>query len=466
MKTREQSRDGDVKQQSNCSESAVAHARAVCCRRTFLRRSLGGLLALSAAGPMVSWITDGTASGLSAVHAAVPASDSMLPLPASPHVKSVILLWMNGGPSQLDTFDPKPNHRNGGGVRAVATSVPGLTISSHLPQTASVMDRMTLIRCMSTGEGNHARARALMHTGFSPNPTAAYPGLGAILSKEMDPGIDLPENVSIDAPGQPAGALGMSLDPFIVRSREGNPVDNLEAPRGLGEARLDRRLRLLAAQDARFAERLGRQCPEAEAHLASMRGAVDLMRSRHRAAFDITGEPEAVRAAYGETAFGRGCLMARRLVEVGVPFVEVTLDGWDTHEDNAGRTSNLCGELDPAMASLINDLESRGLLASTLVIWMGEFGRTPAINGREGRDHFAQAWSVVLAGGATRRGVVLGETSGDGTKVLGSNVTTADLFRTILWQAAIDPDTKYEAPNGRPMKYAGKGRLITGAIAA
>jgi hypothetical protein len=447
----------------DCTQSPTAHAAAEWNRRTFLRRALGSVLGLTVGGPLVQLVGDGRLTGLSAVQAAAAAGE--WPVPNDPPAKAVILLWMNGGPSQLDTFDPKPAHANGAGVKAIRTAARGIRISEFLPQTASVLDRVAVVRCMSTGEGTHARARELMHTGFTPNPTVAYPGLGSIVTFERgELDTELPQNIAINAPGQRAGLLGLEFDPLVVEARDRNAVPNLQAPRGLTDERIDRRLRLLREQEARFTERLGGECPEAAAHGLIMENAVRFMRSDQTVAFDLTDEPQAVREAYGDTRFGRGCLMARRLVERGARFVEVTLNGWDTHDDNTGRVRRLCGELDPAYAALLRDLAERDLLDSTLVIWMGEFGRTPRVNAREGRDHFARAWSVALAGAGVRGGTVIGETSADGSEVVGNSVATADLFRTVLWLCGIDPDYRYYSPKGRPVTYADGGRLITGML--
>ncbi len=446
--------------ETTCAQSPDAHRRAVVDRRTFLRRSIGSLLGLTLGSPMLSLLAPGDQSGLSGLFT-TPSLADVPPLPTNPNIKSIVVLWMNGGPSQLDTFDPKPSSSNGGEFKAIDTAIKGVQICEHLPNVASVMDRMALIRCMKTSEGNHDRARTLMRTGFKPTPTVAYPGLGAVLTYELgELESPIPQNVAINAPGQKAGVLGMGFDPFNI----GNPakeVDNLNPPRGMTNDRIDRRLEIMAAQDNAFRERLGGRSYEVAGHQAVMQSAVRFMRAEETRAFSIADEPESVKNAYGSSRFGQGCLMARRLVEAGVKFVEVTLNGWDTHEDNFTRTQNLLGDLDPAMATLIRDLEERDLLDSTLVVCMGEFGRTPRINAKDGRDHFTNAWSVALAGGGIKAGTVIGETSSDGMKIVGNSVGTADLFRTILWSAGIDPDYEYYSPKGRPMKYADGGKLIT-----
>ncbi len=448
----------------DCAESPEAHSQAVCDRRVFLRRSIAGVLGMTVATPILSLVSNGAMGGLSAVFAN--ATAEALPIPSNPAIKSIVVLWMNGGPSQIDTFDPKPGTANGGEFKAIATSLPGVRVSSHLPRVAERMDRMALIRCMKTGEGNHQRARTLMRTGFRPNPTVAYPGIGSIVSFEKgDAASPLPQNVSINGPGEPAGLLGLSYDPLLV----GNPsrsLENLSPVRGMTDARIDRRMEMLLKQDEFFRERIGGKSREADGHDDAMRKAVAFMRSEETAAFDLSGESQSVRARYGGTKFGEGCLMARRLVEAGVRFVEVTLTGWDTHDDNFTRVAKLSAELDGGMSALLADLEERDLLDSTLVVCMGEFGRTPTINPRDGRDHFPGAWSVLLAGGGFRQGTVIGETSADGTEIRGNHVTTADLHRTILWSAGIDPDYEYYSPEGRPLKYADGGRLIGALLTA
>ncbi|MEQ8821762.1 MAG: DUF1501 domain-containing protein [Sumerlaeia bacterium] len=453
-------------QSCECEESVETHRDAAFGRRAFLRRSIGSLAALSLGGTLAGWLTDGGASGVSALYARTAESTGPVPLPQDAPVKSIVLLWMDGGPSQMETFDPKPGHRNGGPSGAIATAIPGVKISANMPRTAEVLDRFTVIRAMSTREGNHQRARDLMHTGFVANPTVAYPGLGSIVAFEKgDFEAPLPQNIALNAPGHRAGILGLDFDPFSVRNMK-RPVDNLyPSHKGMTDERIDRRLEFLKAQQESFQARLGGNSTHiADSHSAIVESAVRFMRAEEAAAFSLDDESETVKAAYGDSDFGRGCLMARRLVEQGVPFVEVTLSGWDTHQDNFTRAGELCGEMDPAVAALIRDLEERDLMDSTLVVWMGEFGRTPKINPNEGRDHYPKAWSVAMAGAGVKRGVVLGETSADGTEVVGSAVETADLFRTILWLAGIDPDYQYYSPKGRPLTYADGGRILRGAV--
>jgi len=444
-----------------CPQSPTGHATATWDRRAFLRRGIAGALGLAIGAPLLGVLGRDGANGVSALYAN---TDGQMLGAMAPKIKSVIVLWMDGGPSQFETFDPKPSHINGGPTRSIGTAIRGAEISANLPRVAEVLDRAAVIRCMSTREGSHSRARQLMRTGYTPNPTVHFPGLGAIVAHEIgDWSASLPQNVSINGPGHTAGELGVRFDPFFVRNPS-RPVDNMSTARGVTAQRIDRRLEFLSARESAFRARQGGDASSPGAHVEMMRGAVSLMRAESAQAFDISGEEAHVRATYGDSRFGQGCLMARRLVEAGVRFVEVSHGGWDTHMDNFNRSTQLCEPLDQGMSALILDLEARGLLDSTLVLWMGEFGRTPRINGNEGRDHYPQAWSVVAAGGGIRAGQVIGQTSNDGTQIVGQSIATADLFRTIMLAAGIDPNVEYYAGRGRPVKYADGGRVVSALV--
>lgn len=415
-------------------------------RRGFLRLGTGGLLSLLLAG----WLDP-----LSA--AAAPAA------PRRAGASRCILLWMNGGPSHLDTFDPKPGAPSGGAFRAISTRARDVRICEHLPRLAEQTQHMAIVRGMTSREGNHQRAQYLMHTGYSPNPTVQHPSLGAWVGHEIgDQEADLPQFVSISGPSISAGFLGVQYGPFVVRDPARPPQDVAYAA-GVDAARFDRRAGALDALEASFARetRDGRVAGRRAVYAKAVR----LMRSPNLKAFRLEEEPQAVREAYGDTAFGRGCLMARRLVEAGVRFVEVVLDGWDTHQNNFERTAKLLGTVDPAMSSLLAELEARSLLDDTLVIWMGEFGRTPRINGNDGRDHYPQAWSAVLAGGGTRGGQAHGQTDEEGGKVVADPVQVPDLFATIATLLGIRPDRSFMTPAGRPIAITEKGTPIARLIA-
>ncbi len=443
-----------------CCESVDEHEVAEQSRRSFLRRSLGALLGMSVGSPILSLMDGPFATGLSTVQAQAQLSGEF-PIVSAIPIKSVIVLWMNGGASQLETFDPKPGTKNGGMIKGIGTAIPGLQISEFMPKTASMMNKLALVRNMVTKEGNHNRARALMHTGFTPSPTVEYPGLGSILTYEqLDPYSELPQNISVNMAGEAAGILGIPYEPFFVPNAM-QKVQNLELPKNLSDLRLQRRLQLMKSHDAEFKSRIGDEAYLVDGHHGIFEDALALMKSEEKAAFFLDDETEATKDAYGRNRFGQGCLMARRLIERGVKYTEVALNGWDTHADVHGRCKDLCEQLDGGMHALITDLEQRDLLSSTLVVWMGEFGRTPKINSNEGRDHHPNGWSVALAGAHIKGGTVIGETSanGDGA-IMGKGITTADLYRTILWCAGVNADTLYYSPKGRPVTYADEGKII------
>ena len=387
--------------------------------------------------------------------------------------RSCILLWMNGGPSQLDTFDMKPGHEHGGTFAEIGTAVPGIRICEHLPKMAAQLSELAIIRSMSTKEGDHARATQLAHTGYLPQGPLRFPTLGSLVAKELgELSAALPNFVSIApfralAPAAYAsGFLGPQYAPLIVGETAlgqqpedgdetyGLQVSDLDA--GVSSDRLGTRLQFVERLNERFLE--NRPGTPGTGHATAYGRAAVLMQSAAGQAFDLEQEPAALRAAYGLNRFGQGCLLARRLVERGVPFVEVTLGGgndnglgWDTHADNFDGVRNLCQRLDPAWSTLLEDLSSRGLLESTTVAWMGEFGRTPKINDNGGRDHFPQAWTTVLAGGGIRGGEVVGRTSDDGTTVEERPVSVPDFLATLCRALGIDPEHSNESGIGRPI---------------
>ncbi|MBS0267147.1 MAG: DUF1501 domain-containing protein [Planctomycetes bacterium] len=391
--------------------------------------------------------------------------------------RSCILLWMTGGPSQMDTFDLKPGHENGGTFKPIETSVPGIQISEHLPKLARQMEHCTIVRSMTTKEGDHTRATYLLRTGYLPQGPIQYPTLGSVWSHELGlEETELPNFVSI-APNRllspnayGPGFLGPKYAPLIVG--DGNvpnrgtdyekslQVKNLASPANLIPAQIDSRLELLSGLEADFAA--SHPGTPTASHRAAYLQAVRMMRSEAVKAFDLSSEPDELRDAYGRNQFGQGCLLARRLIERGVPFVEVSLNGvqgapgigWDTHQDNFNSVQKLSETLDPGWATLLEDLKTRGLLDSTLVIWMGEFGRTPKINENKGRDHFPVAWSTVLCGGGIRGGQVIGKSSDDGMTVADRPVAVADLLATACLALGIDPMGQNTSNVGRPVRIA------------
>jgi len=366
--------------------------------------------------------------------------------------KSCILLWMAGGPSHKDTFDLRPGTAQGGPYRQIQTSVNGIQISEHFPQFARLMEHAAIIRSMSTAEGAHARASYNMHTGYREGQGGiVYPSLGSIVSKELgDEGAALPSFVSVGQRSYGSGFLGPRHQPLIVND-PARGVENLRT--GVNQDQFNSRVNLLEELENGFHSTHNAQT--AQAHRTTMNRAVTLMRDTGTQAFDISREPSASRSAYGTSKFGEGCLMARRLIEAGVKFVEVTLGGWDTHQNNFERVRQLSGQVDPAMSALVRDLRDRRLLDNTLVIWMGEFGRTPRINQRgaqPGRDHYPRAWSSVMIGGGIRGGQVICRTDAEAATVVERPVNTLDFMATVCRALGIDFNRQNHAPNGRPIR--------------
>jgi hypothetical protein len=389
--------------------------------------------------------------------------------------RSCILLWMNGGPSTIDMWDLKPGHENGGPYKEINTTAPGLKIGEHLPKIAMHGDRLAILRGMSTKEGDHARGTYLMRTGQLPGAAGIqYPSVGALVSKELgDPKAELPNFISI-APqrffSQEAfgpGFLGPVHAPLIVGDNQnfanpqGNGIDqilrvaDLERPKAIDEASAAARLELLRDMQEDFAA--ARPGQIAKSHSAAYDRAIRLMQSAGGKVFDLTEEKDNIRDKYGRNLFGQGCLLARRLVERGVPFIEVTLGNWDTHNNNFEQVRNLCNTLDAAWGSLMDDLKDRGLLDTTTIVWMGEFGRTPKINtNQRGRDHYPNAWSTVLAGGGLKGGQAVGKTSKDGTTVEERPTTTLDMLATLCLALGIDYEKTNPSNVGRPIRIVDK----------
>ncbi len=371
--------------------------------------------------------------------------------------KACILLWMDGGPSHKDTFDMKPGTKNGGEFRPIPTSVNGLQISEHFPKLARLMHHGAVLRGMTTGEGAHPRAKYYLHTGYKEGVGGlVYPSLGSIVSKELGrPEYPLPNFVAVGNRSYGAGFLGARHQPLnVVDPQRG--VENLK-PLVDGK-QFGNRVNLLEEMEQGFFKNY--KATSIKDHKTTYRRAVELMQSREARAFDLALEPAASRAAYGSGRFANGCLLARRLVETGVSFVEVTLGGWDTHQNNFARVKQMSGQVDPAISALVTDLKSRGLLDSTLIVWMGEFGRTPHINKRgpkPGRDHYPRAWSTVLLGGGIKGGQVIGKTDKEGATVVERPITTLDFMATVCQVLGIDYTKTNNTAIGRPVRIVDKG---------
>jgi hypothetical protein len=410
-------------------------------RRDWLRRAAIGV----GAGSMSNWL-----SALAADVAVNPNRN-----------KSVILLWLNGGPATIDLWDLKPGNENGGPFQEIATATPGIRCSQHLPKLATWSNELAVVRSMVSKEGDHGRASHFVRTGYLPQGALQYPAIGSLVAHEIArEQVDLPSFVSI-APLRNArtlggGFLGPKFSPLLVGEQNAGPEDltvpDLQPPRENSSAVQANRLALLEGLERQFV------VPRENGVVVSMRAAsaqaVRLMRPEAAAAFHFTDEPEKLRDAYGRTVFGQGCLLARRLVERGVAFVEVTLGGWDTHQNNFDRVQDLAGNLDQAFAALLGDLKERGLLASTLVVCQGEFGRTPKINKNNGRDHWPNSWATVLAGGGIKGGQVIGKTSPDGMAVVERPATVPDMIATVCTALGIDPKKQNISNLSRPIRIA------------
>jgi hypothetical protein len=389
-----------------------------------------------------------------------------------------ILLWMTGGPTQTDTFDMKPGHANGGQFKEVATKVPGLRFSEHLPKLGEMADRLALVRSLSTKEGDHGRGTFVVRTGQKPQGPIQYPAIGSSLSKVLSREDDaVPHYVSISpyrAFNQAAfspGFLGPRYAALTVGATDGLQAAAQQASGGYAELKVDDlapgvdkgqfsgRVDLWRKLESRFvAEHRG---PSPVAHQTVYERALKLMDSSAAKAFDLSEEPATVRDAYGRGRFGQGCLMARRLIESGVSFVEVTLGslsentfGWDTHLNNFPAVKNLSGELDAGWGTLLKDLSERGLLDSTTILWIGEFGRTPTINPQGGRDHFPAAWTCAFAGGGIKGGQAYGKTSDSGQEVVEGKVDVPDVLATLCAAVGVDPEQQNVSEQGRPIKIA------------
>src|SRR5262245_13143387 len=371
-----------------------------------------------------------------------------------------ILLFMRGGPSQFETFDPKPDTSIGGPTKAIDTAVSGIRIAEHWPNVARAMKEIALVRSMTNREGEHQRATYQLHTGYAPAGSIKHPAFGALVAAELGPkDFDLPHFVSVGNRFTTIGSsfLGMRYAPFVV----GNPSQmpgNVELPRGVGDRRFGRRVDLMKDLEEDFAQAGGAKLVEDHRHLYA--SASQMVLSPKLKAFDVSQEKDSVRERYGRTPFGQGCLLARRLVEAGVTFIEVELGNWDTHQDNFERTKPLSLQADKGFAALVGDLKERGLLERTLVICLGEFGRTPRINPQSGRDHYPRVFSAAVAGGGVKGGQVIGASSDNGSDVKSRPVTVPDLFCSFCQSLKINPRKENIGPLERPIKIVDGGSVV------
>jgi hypothetical protein len=371
--------------------------------------------------------------------------------------KSAILLWMSGGPSTIDIWDLKPGASTGGPFKQISTAG-DVQICEHMPMTAKVMDKLSIIRSMSTSEADHNRGRYYMHTGYKPVLNIEHPSYGSVMSHELidqRPELQIPPFVSVGGGSVGPGFLGMAWAPFVVNSN--GQVRNLDM--GIDDARLYQRMKALQLLETSFISQ--NRGSAAEEHAKVLDKTLNLMTSSQMDAFKVNKEPKEVMDRYGTDGFARGCLMARRLVEAGVPFVEVDYGGWDNHQNIFTTLQNTkLPVIDKAISALVEDLNQRGLLQDTAIIWMGEFSRTPRINGNTGRDHWARAWSVVVGGAGMKTGIAVGKTNEDGTTVETEPYTSQDVMATVCKALGISLETTFTSKSGRPMKIANGGKVI------
>jgi hypothetical protein len=431
-----------------------------CTRRDVLKAALGGFAGLSMHHRFFS--------SLFAQDAA-----------ARARARACIVLWMDGGPSQIDTFDPKPGRETGGEFKSIPTASKEFEICEHLPRLAKAADKFSIVRSVHTEENDHVRGAYLLHTGYRLQGSIDHPSLGSMISFETAQNPHLPNYVSIrsdlaflnvQGAGLGPGFLGHEHSPFVID----DPLKPSDSISVLDRA-TERRMGLLADLDRTFHEQ--RRSADLEKRKAQIAQAAGLRETPFVQALDLSGESASTIEAYTGGAkgtinyfgrqvaanqFGYGCLVARRLVERGVRFVEVNLGGWDTHANNFVALKPLLGVLDSGMSALLADLDRTGLLSSTLVLWMGEFGRTPVINGGKGRDHYNQAFSVALAGGTIQGGRVVGRTDEDGKEIVKDPVGVPDVFATVCAAFGIDPAKKHFTHETGVVKMTENGRPIRG----
>jgi hypothetical protein len=387
---------------------------------------------------------------------------------------NAIFLWLGGGPAHLDMFDPKPDApaEVRGEFGVCDTSVPGCRISEVLPRMARQLHRATLIRSVTHNIGSHAPGSLYLLAGSKPLPSLKYPTYGSVVTKEKKTAQDMPPFVAVpfepsESPG--AGYLGVAYNSFSVNADPASPKFNVRAislPDGTSVERVSRRNDLRDRLDQTFA---GQPGDEVIAGLDRFeQQAFDIVRSpRARRAFDLNQEPVSLRDAYGRTTFGQGCLLARRLVEAGCRFVTVNTTNWDTHGQNFSRLKDsLVPPVDQGMAALLEDLDARGLLESTIVFLVGEFGRTPKINKNAGRDHWPYSMFAVMAGGQLPRGLTYGATDPGGERPREKPVSPDDVAATFYTALGIDPKKEYQTPTGRPIQIVNEGNPIAELVGA
>ena len=369
----------------------------------------------------------------------------------------VILFWNGGGMSHIDTWDPKPGRPTGGELGVIKTSVSGLEISSVFPQLAKQMHHCSLIRSIAGTQGDHGRATNQLQTSYLPFPNLIHPGIGSVVAHELPNLGDLPAYISISGQAPRAGYLGQKCEAYFVSS-PGDKDPYLAFPEGIAEVRGNKRLEMLAKVNQRFT---GKSTDlRLKATETSIEEAVQLMRSPALEAFEFSKVPAKTLERYGNTPFGRGALLAKRLVEKGVRFVQINRGGFDTHSANFPAMQDHGDVMDPALASLVQDLAESGLLSKTLIVMLSEFGRTPTINKDAGRDHWASVFSCFMAGGGLKGGNVIGSSDIDGAHPQDRPVKVPDLHASICHALGIDHDKEVMTPLDRPLKLVDSGTPV------
>jgi uncharacterized protein (DUF1501 family) len=383
--------------------------------------------------------------------------------PAKAKANSVILFWLEGGPSHIDTWDPKSNSN----FKPISTNVPGIQVTELLPKMAKRMDKFALVRSMHTRGTDHPQATHYAVTGHEINPAMTFPSIGSIVTKEMGPRNAVPPHVLVpqwDRTRQyeeyfRASFLGGEFDPMCIPdpSRPGFQVTDLSLPKSVSEASVESRSEFLKAVDRRYRS-MNETAEHSSLDAYSAQALKMILTPAVRDAFDLSKESDQTKERYGKDAVGQSALLARRLIEAGSRFVTAAgyhSNSWDTHSDNdKGHKDRLAPTLDRTLPALVEDLEQRGLLETTLVVAMGEFGRTPLINANLGRDHWPNCWSLALSGGGIKMGQVVGASDEKGYNVTDRVVTMGDLYATIYKALGIDWTKEYMSPIGRPLKIA------------
>lgn len=404
----------------------------------------------------------GVSLGHYAAHSLAVASDQVdgNPVINDGPAKSVIFLFMSGGMSHLDTLDPKSDTEVRGPVESLRTNVDGIQFSQYLPRLARHADMTAIIRSMQSNQGAHERGRYFMRTGYTQRGTIRHPAMGSWAMRfagKLNPTLPGYVRIGGDSRHPGAGFMEAKYAPLPI-GKPSAGLQNSRLTKGETFDQMQRRLRIANAIDSGFRARYNHK--QVRAYTDAYRDAIALMKSRDLEAFDLNREVEGVRDAYGESDFGQGCLLARRLVEHQVRFVEVSYGGWDTHQNNFDRTRERAAVLDQGLSALIRDLETRGLLKRTLVVVATEFGRTPKINQNNGRDHYPKAFSCLLAGGGVKQGMVYGKTDETGAEVIEKAVTVPDFNATIAHALGLPQDEIVNSSSGRPFTVAHKGKPV------